>query len=386
MSARSSGLREATSADRPGRRLTSPSLSRRRSASRTGMWLTSNCSHSSTIDTAAPGRLSPLRIARCSSSVTRSTKERWAIGRTGAPVRVRAMRFSPSSAVSAALRAVPTCGQSWHVHPYFWGTPCLDDLSDIVYSLPEREVAMVDPTTFRDVMAQWPSGVTVVTTLVDGAWHGMTASSFSSVSLDPPLVSVCLDRRLYSHGLISSSGVFGINVLAKDQAEVARVFAGMVPGVEDRFAGESWTTAETGTPLLDSALGWLDCRVVHEYPGGDHTIFVGEVVAGHAAPRTAPLLFHSRSWGQFADVLPTAATLADGGLVAALRARDHSEEEVLGAARDVAASGVRVRVLDLTRDEPPVGVPEDLKDRGTALVETIEQRDRALELGLSTVE
>src|SRR6478735_5491725 len=361
MSARSSGLREATSADRPGRRLTSPSLSRRRSASRTGMWLTSNCSHSSTIDTAAPGRMSPLRIARCSSSVTRSTKERWAIGRTGAPVRVRAMRFSPSSAVSAALRAVPTCGQSWHVHPYFWGTPCLDDLSDIVYSLPEREVAMVDPTTFRDVMAQWPSGVTVVTTLVDGAWHGMTASSFSSVSLDPPLVSVCLDRRLYSHGLISSSGVFGINVLAKDQAEVARVFAGMVPGVEDRFAGESWTTAETGTPLLDSALGWLDCRVVHEYPGGDHTIFVGEVVAGHAARRTAPLLFHSRGWGQFADVLPDVATPADGGLVAALRAREHSEDEVLGAARDVAASGVRVRVLDLTRNAgDPVVVPESL--------------------------
>ena len=147
---------------------------------------------------------------------------------------------------------------------------------------------MVDSAAFRNVLAQWPSGVTVVTTLVDGVRHGMTASSFSSVSLDPPLVSVCLDRRLYSHTLIAESGVFGVNVLAKDQAEVARVFAGMVPDVEDRFASESWTTAETGVPLLESALGWLDCKVVHEYPGGDHTIFVGEVVAGHAAPRTAP--------------------------------------------------------------------------------------------------
>ena len=190
---------------------------------------------------------------------------------------------------------------------------------------------MVDPATFRDVMAQWPSGVTVVTTLVDGVRHGMTASSFSSVSLDPPLVSVCLDRRLYSHELISASGVFGVNVLAKDQAEVARRFAGMVPGlaVEDRFEGESWTTADTGVPLLDSALGWLDCRVVHEYPGGDHTIFVGEVRRRPRRPRTAPLLFHSRGWGQFADVLPDVATLADGGLVAALRAREHSEDEVL---------------------------------------------------------
>ena len=117
----------------------------------------------------------------------------------------------------------------------------------------------------------------------------MTASSFSSVSLTPPLVSICLDRKLYSHGLISASGVFGISVLAKDQAEVARRFAGMVPDVEDRFAGESWSTAETGVPLLDSALGWLDCRVVHEHEGGDHTIFVGEVLAGHTARKSAPL-------------------------------------------------------------------------------------------------
>ncbi len=248
---------------------------------------------------------------------------------------------------------------------------------------------MVDHAIFRDVLAQWPSGVTVVTTLVDGAPHGMTASSFSSVSLSPPLVSVCLDRKLYSHDLIARSGVFGVNVLAKDQAEVARRFAGMVPGlaVEDRFDGETWTTAETGVPLLESALGWLDCRVVHEYAGGDHTIFVGEVMAGHAARRTAPLLFHSRGWGQFADVLPDVATLADGGLVAALRRREHSEDGVLQTARDVAASGVRVRLLDLTRnDGDPVVVPEPLSAGVSALVATREQLERALELKIDVVE
>lgn len=245
---------------------------------------------------------------------------------------------------------------------------------------------MVDPSTFRNVLAQWPSGVTVVTTLVDGVRHGMTASSFSSVSLDPPLVSVCLERRLYSHELIAASGVFGVNVLAKDQAEVARRFAGMVPDLPDRFAGETWTTAHTGVPLLDSALGWLDCRVVHEYPGGDHTIFVGEVLAGHAAPRTAPLLFHSRSWGQLADVLPTAATIADGGVVAALRARSHPVGAIFETVHELAAAGVRVRLLDLTRDEPPTGVPEPLKAGGTALVGTVAHRDRALDLGLLAVE
>ncbi|MEQ6903301.1 flavin reductase [Nocardioides sp. YIM 152588] len=248
---------------------------------------------------------------------------------------------------------------------------------------------MIDPTTFRDVMAQWPSGVTVVTTLgPDGTRHGMTASSFSSVSLDPPLVSICLTRTLYSHELVAGSGVFGINVLAKDQAAVGRRFAGMEPGVEDRFAGETWTVAETGVPLLDSALGWFDCRVVHAYPGGDHTIFVGEVVAGRASGRSAPLLFHSRNWGQVADVLPDAATLADGGIVAGLAARGAADRAAVVAA-GVGEAGIRVRVADLTAAGggdvavlPRTG-PLPLS---SALVGDRCQADRALDAGLGTVE
>lgn len=204
---------------------------------------------------------------------------------------------------------------------------------------------MVDPAVFRDVLAQWPSGVTVVTTLaapLEGGspvWHGMTASSFSSVSLDPPLVSICLDKRLYSHGLILEAGLFGISVLAKDQAEVARRFAGMVE-TDDRFAGESWSTAETGVPLLDSALGWLDCRVVHAHEGGDHTIFVGEVLAGHTARKSAPLLFHSRGWGQFADVMPDVATLSDASLANGA----YAGIDVAPLLTGLAGAGVRVRV------------------------------------------
>ena len=217
---------------------------------------------------------------------------------------------------------------------------------------------MVDPATFRSVLAQWPSGVTVVTTLVDGVRHGMTASSFSSVSLDPPLVSVCLDRALYSHELIAASGVFGVNVLAKDQAEVARRFAGMVPDLPDRFAGESWTTAHTGVPLLDSALGWLDCRVVHEYPGGDHTIFVGEVLAGHAA----------RAYGaaalplaQLGPVRRRAARPTRRSRTAAWSPRcapgTHPVSAIFDTVHELAAAGVRVRLLDLTSDEAPTGRP-----------------------------
>ncbi len=253
---------------------------------------------------------------------------------------------------------------------------------------------MVEASTFRDVLAQWPSGVTVVTTVVDGVRHGMTASSFSSVSLDPPLVSICLDRRLYSHGLVETSGVFGISVLAKDQAEVARRFAGMTGDVGDRFDGETWSTAATGVPLLDSALGWLDCRIVHAYPGGDHTIFVGEVLAGHAARRTAPLLFHSRGWGQFADVLPDVATLADTGLVSSLAARGEAGDAVHRTARHVRRSGIRVRVADLTAGGSLQTLPwarEIVGDTAetyprSALVESAVQARQAIDRGIPVLE
>ncbi|NPC97657.1 flavin reductase [Nocardioides sp. zg-DK7169] len=257
---------------------------------------------------------------------------------------------------------------------------------------------MVDPQVFRDVLAQWPSGVTVVTTLAaDGSRIGMTASSFSSVSATPALVSICLDRKLYTHDQIAQAGCFGINVLAKDQIEVGRRFAGMVKDCPDRFAGEEWSTAETGVALLDSALGWLDCRVVHQYDGGDHTIFVGEVLAANAARRSAPLLYHARGWGQFADVLPEVATLADGGAVQALRERGEDPASIAAVVAALADAGIRVRVLDLTdagsgpdaqdTQAALAAVPGDVDlATTTARVGDRLQAEQALGLGIGTVE
>jgi len=192
----------------------------------------------------------------------------------------------------------------------------------------------VDVATFRDVLGQWPSGVTVVTTLAEGTWHGMTASSFSSVSAEPPLVSVALLKKLYTHELFQTSGVFGVNILAKDQTEIGKRFAGMNPEITDRFEGLDVTTAETGVPLLAQSVAWLDCRVLHMYDGGDHTIFVGEVVAAAVARQTGPLLYHSRSWGQFADQLPESASVRDSGLLAALDARGIAAGGALLASAD----------------------------------------------------
>jgi flavin reductase (DIM6/NTAB) family NADH-FMN oxidoreductase RutF len=209
----------------------------------------------------------------------------------------------------------------------------------------------IDAATFRAVLGQWPTGVTVVTT-VDadepaaadgsglGARHGMTASSFSSVSLEPALVSVCLARSAHSHDLVRRAGVFGVSVLAKDQAEVGRRFARWDPGV-DRFAGAAWTSAKTGSPLLADALGWLDCVVRHAYDGGDDTIFVGEVLAASTPRTTSPLLYHSRSWGQVADVLPDAVTVVDIGGAATELAAD---------ARDLASVEGAIAALDREGD------------------------------------
>ncbi|SEG54759.1 NADH-FMN oxidoreductase RutF, flavin reductase (DIM6/NTAB) family [Thermomonospora echinospora] len=208
----------------------------------------------------------------------------------------------------------------------------------------------VDAQTFRAVLGQWPTGVAVVTTTAGGRWHGMTASSFSSVSLDPPLVLVCLARHIYTHELVERSGVFAVSFLGKDQAPIGHRFAGREPG--DRFAEHPWTAAPTGAPVLDAALAWLDCRVAHAYPGGDHTIFVGEVLTARIPRRTAPLLFHSRAWGQLADPLPDEVTIADTGLAAALhrrlRAGGTAPARVTqaGVARlleAVRAAGVRIR-------------------------------------------
>ncbi|MEU5988054.1 flavin reductase [Spirillospora sp. NPDC047418] len=208
----------------------------------------------------------------------------------------------------------------------------------------------VDAQTFRAVLSQWPTGVVVVTTVAEGGWHGMTAGSFGSVSLDPPLVMVCLARDIYTHALVERSGVFAVSFLAKDQAAIGHRFAGREPG--DRFARGSWSAAPTGAPVLGEALAWLDCRVAHAYPGGDHTIFVGEVLTARTPRRTAPLLFHSRAWGQLADPLPDEVTIADTGLAAALHRRLSASGSAParvtgdGVARlleSVRAAGVRVR-------------------------------------------
>lgn len=161
----------------------------------------------------------------------------------------------------------------------------------------------IDAQAFKEVMAHWATGVTVVTTMVDGLPVGITASSFTSVSLQPPQVLICVNKSLHTNGAIQRSGFFAVNILSVEQQEWGMIFAGMKPEVLDRFQGIDWSTGATGAPLLPAVLGWLDCRVSHAYDGDDHTIFVGEVVASDARREGAPLLYYNRGWRRMA---PTA--------------------------------------------------------------------------------
>lgn len=164
---------------------------------------------------------------------------------------------------------------------------------------------VIDPQIFKNAMSHWASGVTVVTTQHGPARVGMTASSFSSVSVTPPLILVCVAQKLNTHQAITESGIFAVHILNAKQVEWGMRFAGMIPEIVDRFQGIDVQAAVTGAPILPGVLGWLDCEVRHAYAGGDHTIFVGEVMAGGGDHHEQPLLYYHRNWRQLAEEIPT---------------------------------------------------------------------------------
>jgi flavin reductase (DIM6/NTAB) family NADH-FMN oxidoreductase RutF len=158
---------------------------------------------------------------------------------------------------------------------------------------------MIDATEFRRVMGHFATGVAVVTTRTARSRPcGLTVNSFTSVSLQPMLVLICIERDSDSHDCITDAGVFAVNVLGEDDGEtLARRFATW--GLEDKFSGVAFHDEVTGAPVLDGSLAWLDCRVVDALPGGDHTIFVGEVLSADVREGT-PLVYYRGGYGRFA--------------------------------------------------------------------------------------
>jgi flavin reductase (DIM6/NTAB) family NADH-FMN oxidoreductase RutF len=154
---------------------------------------------------------------------------------------------------------------------------------------------MIDPDTFRSVLGRFASGVTIVTARDDaGVDHGMTVSAFCSLSLDPPLVLLCVDHAASMYELLLTHPQFGISILSSNQEAYSRRFA---DPDSDRFDGIAYSRGESGVVLLEESLAHLECRVTEHYEGGDHTIFIAEVE--HAEPRDGrPLMYYRGGYAQ----------------------------------------------------------------------------------------
>jgi 3-hydroxy-9,10-secoandrosta-1,3,5(10)-triene-9,17-dione monooxygenase reductase component len=153
----------------------------------------------------------------------------------------------------------------------------------------DSAAARVRARYFRDVMGEFATGVVVVTAYAGDHPVGMTCQTFSSVSLDPPLVSFIPARTSRSWPLMRDAGHFCINVLSSDQADLATIFASKGA---DKFAGLAWRAAESGAPILEGALAYVDCTVEAVHPAGDHDIVIGRVRAMSKLTDAAPLLYH----------------------------------------------------------------------------------------------
>lgn len=155
---------------------------------------------------------------------------------------------------------------------------------------PRAELREFDAAHFRQALSQFATGVTVITTrLADGTLLGLTASSFNSVSLDPPLVLWSLSTKANSLPVFSGNSHYVINILGADQAHVAQQFASKK---EDRFEGIPYSLSRTGQPVLNGVSAWFECHNRSQYPEGDHVIFVGEVEHCEVNPQAA-LVFHN---------------------------------------------------------------------------------------------
>jgi flavin reductase (DIM6/NTAB) family NADH-FMN oxidoreductase RutF len=154
----------------------------------------------------------------------------------------------------------------------------------------------LDPEKLRAAMRAWSAGVAVVTTAYEGRQHGATVNSFTSISLEPAMLTVTLQKAAKTHDLILKSRTFGLTMLSAGQAKISDLFAGKIPGVENRFAGLQTQTLITGCPLLVGGLAWLDCRVVETFDAGNSTLFIAEVLAAQNTSDGQPLIYHNREY------------------------------------------------------------------------------------------
>jgi flavin reductase (DIM6/NTAB) family NADH-FMN oxidoreductase RutF len=161
----------------------------------------------------------------------------------------------------------------------------------------EKSLMSLDPEKLRQAMRAWTTGVAIVTSVHDGQQYGMTVNSFTSISLEPPLVSVTLKRLTHTHDLVVKSGMFAVTVLTAEQKELSDRFAGKFPNITDRFDGvQMERLSPLAAPVFKNGIAYFHCRIVNSIPVGENTLFVAEVTAAHGAGEGDPLVYHNREY------------------------------------------------------------------------------------------
>ena len=155
----------------------------------------------------------------------------------------------------------------------------------------------MDKRHFRSVLGEFATGVTIITTIENQEPRGITANSFTSVSLEPPLVLFCLGRESTNFNAFNTADFFAVNILSADQSDISNKFA-VFEG--DRFEGVNWTRWETGAPILPNIIAALDCRLKELFDAGDHIIVLGEVLRAEKMAEKAPLLYFE---GKYSKIL-----------------------------------------------------------------------------------
>ena len=206
-----------------------------------------------------------------------------------------------------------------------------------------RQSDSIDPKWFRQVLGQYPTGVCVITAVDPGGGHaGMAVGSFTSVSLDPPLVAFFPDKSSTTWPRIERAGSFCVNVLAADQEHVCRAFA--VKG-GDKFSDLRWRAAGSGSPIIEDAIAWIDCEIEQVHEAGDHYIVVGRVRELDVVNPSLPLLFFQGGYGRF---VPESLVTGDLDLIGHFRHLDHIRHELEELGR---IAGVECNAAVRIRDE-----------------------------------
>lgn len=163
-------------------------------------------------------------------------------------------------------------------------------------------MTQLNPEQLRAAMRGWSAGVTVVTATFEGQSHGITVNSFTSISLDPAIITISLQSSTRTHEVVFKSRAFGLTILSNQQKHVSDLFAGRKPEIIDRFTNLKTATLITGSPLIVGGLSWLDCRVIQTFDAGINTLFIAEVVDAREAQAGDPLIYHNRKYWSLSEL------------------------------------------------------------------------------------